>query len=149
MPPTRRRGRDTKVFYTPKNANGALVPALRVELTGKLRGFDGLQQWGSTAERIPIGGGGGLTGSINSGYKRYSPTLTIDDNPDVRRQFFASAGRDGQLEVAPENSTAAGKRKETLDVNITQYRHSAPERGKRRFSLTMGATGTLTKSVYT
>ena len=44
--PTRRRGRDTKVFFTPKDAAGDNITAERLELTGKLRGFDGLQGLG-------------------------------------------------------------------------------------------------------
>lgn len=146
--PTRRRGRDTKVFYTPHDANANLIAAQRIELTGKLRGFDGLQGWGVSADQIAIGGGGGVTGAIPSGYKRVSPSFAIDDNDDIRRQLFACGGRSGEIEVATANSTATGSAKETVTVNITNYRHAAPERQARRFFLTFGATGGITTGTY-
>lgn len=146
--PARRRGRDTKVFYTPADDSGNLITADRTELTGKLRGFDGLQGWGTSADQIRFGGGGGLTGSIPSGYKRVSPSMAIDDNDVSRPLFFGAGGRQGQLEVAAENSTESGKKKQTVLVNIINYRHAAPERQQRRFFIQFGATSGITDGTF-
>ena len=108
----------------------------------------GCKGWGTSADLIRIGGGGGVTGSIPSGYKRVSPSMAIDENSETIRAFFACGGREGELEVAVENSTAKGKKKQTVTVNILNYRHAAPERQARRFFITFGATGGITDGTY-
>ena len=139
--PTRRRGKDTIVFLIDSDGT-------RYEMTGKLRGFDGLLNFGEVDQTISFGGGGGSRGLISSGYKRTNPNWTIDENDFSRKPLHACGGKEFGLEVAKNNSMAAGQPKETVQINVLTYRHTADSAGRRRYAISCGAVTGITKGVY-
>ena len=143
MPPTRRRGVDVKVWIQATGEDDSRIP-----LHARLSGFDGLEDFGETNETIEYGGGGGVRGSVKTGYKRTNPSLTTDENDTNRELLFASCGKQMTLIVAPTNSNAAGQPRRSIDLNVLNYRHPADEAGRRRFILRFGAVSGIKKDVF-
>ena len=133
MPPTRRLGKDAKIWIE-REVKGV---ATRIEATAALRGFDGLGQFGNVQDRVEIGGGGGVRGSARSGYQEGSGSFTIDANVDVDAVMFACAGQQMTIDVAPTGAVTSGSPRRQLTGQVTRYSHSCPDRGKQRYSVTI------------